>query len=84
MKRKERLKYVKRRIYNQKLSVVSLYILIINTRCRIVALSAVVKFMIVNVLNDEELPTIVFARKHSLVHKTGEANATILVLFPAK
>ena len=26
--------------------------------------------------------TIVFARKHSLVHKTGEANATILVFFP--
>ena len=32
-----------------------LYILIINTRCRIVALSAVVKFMIVEVLNDKEL-----------------------------
>ena len=50
------MKYVKRRIYNQKLSVVSLYILIINTRCRIVALSVVVKFMIVEVLNDKELP----------------------------
>ena len=47
-------------------------------------MSAVVKFMIVNVLNDEELPTIVFARKHSLVHKTGEANATILMLVAAK
>ena len=33
-----------------------LYILIINTRCRIVALSAVVNFMIVEVLNDKELP----------------------------
>ena len=32
-----------------------LYILIINTRCRIAALSAVVKFMIVEVLNDKEL-----------------------------
>ena len=40
--------------------------------------------MIVNVLNDEELPTIVFAREHSLVHKTGEANAIILMLVAAK
>ena len=40
------MKYAKRRIYNQKLSVVSLYI----------ALSVVVKFMIVEVLNDKELP----------------------------
>ena len=47
-------------------------------------MSAVVKFMIVNVFNDEELPTIVFASKHSLVHKTGEANATILMLVAAK
>ena len=43
-------------IYNQKLSVVSLYMPVINTRCRIVALSVVVKFMIVEVLNDKELP----------------------------
>lgn len=33
-----------------------LYILIINTRCGIVALSFVVKFMIVEVLNNKELP----------------------------
>ena len=43
-------------IYNQKLSVVSLYMPVINTRCRIVALSVVVKFMIVEVLNNKELP----------------------------
>ena len=45
----------KRKICDQKL-ISCLYILIINTRCRIVALSAVVNFMIVEVLNDEELP----------------------------
>ena len=39
--------------------------------------------MIVEVLNDKELPTIVFARKHSLVQKTGEANVTTPVLFPS-
>ena len=58
-----------------------LYILIINTRCRIVALSAVVKFMIVEVLNDKELPNNRVC-KESLVQKTGEANITTLVLFP--
>ena len=43
-------------VYNQKLSVVSLYMPTINTRCRIVALSVVVNFMIVEVLNGKELP----------------------------
>ena len=83
-KRKKQLKYVKRRICNQKLSVVSLYILIRTTRCRIVALSVVVKFMIVQVLNDKELPNNLVCKEKQFSSKDGWSKCYYSCAFPVR
>ena len=47
-------------------------------------MSVVVKFMIVEVLDDKELPNNCVCKetKFTVVQKTGEANITTFVLFP--
>ena len=59
------------KVYLWSETISCLYILIINTCCRIVALSAVVKFMIVEVLNDKELPNNCVCKETQLSSKDG-------------
>ena len=61
-----------------------LYILIINTRCRIVALSAVVNFMIVEVLNDKELPNNRVCKETQFSSKDGWNKYYYSCAFPAR
>ena len=71
-------------VYHQKLSVVSLCMPTINTRCRIVALSVVVNFMIVEVLNGKELPHNWVCKETQFNSKDGWSKCYYSCAFPVR